>query len=110
MRLYAHSKEGAGENEWQTLSDHLQQVAEIARVFATDFCAGDWGYAAGLLHDLGKASHEYQQRLRGGPKVDHATAGAQKIVGELKLGTLLAACITGHHGGLLDGLSEDASC
>lgn len=110
MRLYAHSKEDAGENEWQTLSDHLQQVAEIARSFATDFCAGDWGYAAGLLHDLGKASHEYQQRLRGGPKVDHATAGAQKIVGELKLGTLLAACITGHHGGLLDGLSEDASC
>ena len=110
MRLYAHSREGAGEGEWQTLSDHLQQVAEIARVFATDFGAGDWGYAAGLRHDLGKASHEYQQRLRGGPKVDHATAGAQKIVGELKLGTLLAACITGHHGGLLDGLSEDASC
>ncbi len=26
MRLYAHSKEGAEENEWQTLADHLQQV------------------------------------------------------------------------------------
>lgn len=110
MALYAHSKEGAGEEDWQTLLDHLMQVAETARGFAEEFHAGEWGYAAGLRHDRGKATVEYQRRLYGGPKVDHSTAGAQEIAGELELGKLLAACITGHHGGLADGISADGSC
>jgi CRISPR-associated endonuclease/helicase Cas3 len=37
----------------------LRQVADLARERAAKFGAGDWGYAAGLLHDLGKYSDEF---------------------------------------------------
>lgn len=111
MRFYAHSREGANESEWQALSDHLLQVAGAAGSFAADFGAGEWGFAAGLRHDLGKASLEYQARLKGDRrKVDHSTAGARQIAGELKLGNIPAACIAGHHGGLPDGLTDEDSC
>ena len=51
---YAHSKEGKPPDEWHRLEDHLKEVAQKARSFAEDFHAGDWGYLAGLWHDLGK--------------------------------------------------------
>ena len=34
--------------------EHLENVAEMARKFANEFGAGDWGYLAGLWHDLGE--------------------------------------------------------
>jgi CRISPR-associated endonuclease/helicase Cas3 len=45
---YAHSKEGKPREEWHRLEDHLEKVAEMAREFAGDFGAGEWGYLAGL--------------------------------------------------------------
>jgi hypothetical protein len=39
---------------WQPLEEHLKNVAELARRFAEDFGAGDWGYLAGLWHDMGR--------------------------------------------------------
>lgn len=86
--FYAHSKEGKPPEEWHKLEDHLRGVAELARRFASDFSAGDWGYLAGLWHDLGKYSKEFQERIRkladtnahieGKPgKPDHSTAGAK---------------------------------
>jgi len=53
-QFYAHSKEGKPPSEWQPLDQHLKNVAELARKFADDFGAGDWGYLAGLWHDLGE--------------------------------------------------------
>lgn len=50
---YAHSVEGRPSEEWHRLEDHLKEVAEMAGRFAEDFGAGDWGYVAGLWHDLG---------------------------------------------------------
>ena len=52
--FYAHSLEGRSPSEWQTLEGHLMNVAELARSFAGEFCAGDWAYLAGLWHDLGR--------------------------------------------------------
>lgn len=53
--FYAHSREGKPSEEWHRLEYHLKKVAEMARTFANDFSAGDWGaYLAGLWHDLGK--------------------------------------------------------
>ena len=49
---YAHSKEGKPREEWHRLEDHLKKVAEMTRDFANDFGAGEWGYLAGLWHDL----------------------------------------------------------
>lgn len=41
---YAHSLPGRPQDEWQLLEDHLKNVAELARGFAEDFGAGEWGY------------------------------------------------------------------
>ena len=117
---YAHSREGRPPVEWQPLDEHLKNVAEMARSFAEAFDAGDWAYLAGLWHDLGKYSCEFQQRLcisegnnahiENKPgRVDHSTAGAQHAFKLLKdRGKLLAYAIAGHHAGLLDGKSNDA--
>ncbi len=71
---YAHTKlksDGtlAPESEWQPLKDHLLNVAALARRFAEEARPGDQAFAsaaelAGLLHDLGKYSARFQQRLR----------------------------------------------
>lgn len=77
MKYYAHSKDS---NQYQLLIDHLTQVAELSKQFAEVFGAKQLGYLAGILHDLGKYSDEFQQRIRGSKiKVDHSTAGAQWI-------------------------------
>lgn len=120
--FYAHSKEGKPPEEWHKLEDHLRGVAELARNFANEFGAGDWGYLAGLWHDLGKYSEEFQERIRkladpdahieGMPgKPDHSTAGAKHAVCRLKdKGKLLGYAIAGHHTGIPDGETNDLSC
>jgi CRISPR-associated endonuclease/helicase Cas3 len=109
MPLYART---GGPHGRQLLSEHLAHVAEIAGCFADDFRAGQWARAAGLLHDRGKASEEFQDKLDGAPqRVDHSTAGAQIAVKIFeRAGKLIAACIAGHHGGLADGKSGRDSC
>ncbi len=58
-KYYAHSLPGRPQEEWQLLEDHLKNVAEMARDFAEAFGAGEWGYLAGLWHDLGKCSPSF---------------------------------------------------
>lgn len=77
-RHYAHTHDYA---EWQDLREHLIAVAAGARARADKFGAGSWGEAAGLLHDIGKYSAEFQSYLRGGPRAPHSTAGAQISLG-----------------------------
>jgi CRISPR-associated endonuclease/helicase Cas3 len=115
---YAHtSPEGGG--DWQELKDHLEGTAELAKEFASTFEAGDWGYLAGLWHDSGKYSQEFQKMLRASAdahieqksRVDHSTYGAQKAVEKwIAEGKLLAYAIAGHHGGLPEGISTADSC
>ena len=52
-QYYAHSLEGKPPEDWHCLEDHLKKVAEMARRFAEDFNAGDWGYLAGLTYRNG---------------------------------------------------------
>lgn len=86
---------------------------------STEFrSAWDWGYLAGLWHDLGKFPEKWQDYLRSkvdphaddvSGKVDHSTAGAQHAIKSYPtLGHLLAYPIAGHHSGLLDGKSNAA--
>lgn len=86
----------------QTLLEHLSNTAEMAGNFSSAFSCRDWGYACGLLHDIGKYSKEFQGRIRGNEKrVDYATAGAIEI---MKIPAYpIAYCIAGHHAGLPDG-------
>ena len=101
---YAHTDADGRLEHGQLLVDHLKAVAEKAAGFAAPVGASDWARVAGLLHDAGKASDAFQQRLAGAPiKVDHATAGAQlasRVYSANGIGRLLAFAIAGHHGGM----------
>ena len=98
MEYLAHI---ADDGRVQTVSEHLHGTGELAAGFAAPFGASDEARAAGLLHDIGKYSAAFQQRIRGSAvSVDHSTAGAQEA---LKRGDLPAAlAIAGHHGGIPD--------
>jgi CRISPR-associated endonuclease/helicase Cas3 len=118
--FYAHSREGEPPDGWHRLEDHLTRVAEMAREFAGAFHAGDWGYLAGLWHDLGKYLPAFQSYIRkvagsdahleGKPgRVDHSSVGAVQAVQALgPLGRILAYSIAGHHAGLPDWQSPEA--
>lgn len=104
--FYAHTH-GDNERDWELLSDHLNDVAEGGRARAAKFGAGDWGFAVGLLHDLGKGKEPFLRYLRGGPPAPHATEGAKWIEQNYppkSLAQLLTYCIAGHHAGLANGV------
>jgi CRISPR-associated endonuclease/helicase Cas3 len=107
--FYAHSTDSKNKDEWQPLEIHLWNVAKMARIFADNFGAGNWGELLGLLHDAGKASDAFQRRLEGLPvRVDHSTYGARLASQKLgQLGNILAYVITGHHGGMPDGGNQE---
>lgn len=99
----AHTKPGLTRGYWQPLRDHLEQVAKMAGEFGSAFLARDWAYLAGLWHDLGKYSCDFQDYLAAsgedeahaaevrGSGVDHSTAGARCAVDSLDIpGHLLA--------------------
>lgn len=98
MTYYAHVSDDG--QRMQTVAEHLTGTAELCRGFAAAFGAAEAGELAGLAHDLGKCTEGFQNRLlRGGPIVDHATAGALVCA---RINADIAACVAGHHGGLPD--------
>ncbi len=100
-RVFAHSREGRPEDEWEGLSEHLHNVAARAAGFAEPFGSAEWGRLAGLWHDLGKYRLEFQRRLRGsGEQVEHAGVGAALAMSKGAAGLPLAFVIAGHHAGL----------
>lgn len=108
IKYLAHINDNGKE---QYLKDHLTNTAKLCGEFADSFGAYEWGYCCGLLHDLGKYSLKFQNRLCGnGEKVDHATAGAKLCWERKGLYQFLSYCIAGHHTGLPDtGSSSDVS-
>ena len=74
---YAHIREDGAK---QTVEEHLSGTAERCAAFAAAFEEEARGRLLGYAHDIGKCSLEFQKRLLGGPKVDHATAGALECV------------------------------
>ena len=114
--MYAHSIQDSPSETWEPLSEHLAAVAWRAATFAATFGWAEAAKTAGLLHDIGKASHAYQAYIAtprtggSGPKgPDHSTAGAREAIAAFPrtLGRMLAAAIAGHHAGLGDGEELD---
>lgn len=103
---------------------HLNKVAYLAGKFAAKMfpsgshdnqTAQQWGYVAGLWHDLGKFSLEFQSYLEKASdihcdeiqeKIDHTSAGAKLTASKHLLGHCIATAIAGHHAGLLDARRE----
>ncbi|MDA8453647.1 CRISPR-associated endonuclease Cas3'' [Acidovorax sp. GBBC 3334] len=106
--FYAHSVDGKPESHWQTLPAHLHAVGRMAGESAAVFSAQALGQAIGWLHDLGKYTLPFQERLRGNPlRVDHSTWGARIAQQRLgHMGQLMAYGIAGHHAGLANGRGE----
>jgi len=103
--FYAHSTPNPDKSDWQPLREHLEAVAEIAARNASAFSGDTLAHLAGLLHDLGKYTDEFQRRVTGDAiRVDHATRGAIIAVERYgTLGHLVAYAIAGHHAGLANG-------
>ncbi|MBI3479780.1 MAG: CRISPR-associated helicase Cas3' [Nitrosomonadales bacterium] len=113
--------------EWHEhlLDEHLRSVAVIAADFANHFGSSDWADVAGLWHDLGKYSNEFQQYIKNVSgyanryepeahiegkqgRVDHSTAGAIHAVRQFGThGRIFAYLIAGHHAGLPDWSAAD---
>ncbi|MGB6045028.1 MAG: CRISPR-associated endonuclease Cas3'', partial [Pirellulales bacterium] len=119
--FYAHTLEGRPPADWESLEDHLRDVAELASEFAAKFGSAESGQLAGLWHDLGKSSKAFQaylekengfeahlEQYKG--RVDHSTAGAQLVNERIQpWGRLLAYVIAGHHAGLADATGGRSS-
>jgi len=103
VKFFAHSSDDL---PWQSVKDHLANTAALAARFGESFEGSDLAFIAGLLHDLGKYSDEFQARLKGqSSPVDHSTAGSQAAL-EIyhgPVGQALAFAIAGHHAGLANG-------
>jgi CRISPR-associated endonuclease/helicase Cas3 len=94
MRYWAHSnRNGLAEDHpqarWQLLRDHLRAVGASAAGLARLACPQDEGFiaaakAAGLLHDFGKYSAEFQELIRGQRgRAEHSGYGAA-LAGQAK--------------------------
>ena len=101
MNYIAH-KRSETDNAEQLLIDHLVKVSELSGEFAECLELSEYAEIIGMMHDIGKYSNRFQERINGNDKikVDHSTSGAQEA---FKRRLLIASfCIAGHHGGIPD--------
>lgn len=100
--FYAHSAEQ--KERWEPLHEHLRLVGDRAAQYAAAFGAQEEARLTGLLHDLGKYSERFTQRLENPRRVrglDHWSPGAWTALTHLKVNGLAAAlAIQAHHIGL----------
>ncbi|MCR4434917.1 MAG: CRISPR-associated endonuclease Cas3'' [Clostridiales bacterium] len=130
-QFIAHRREADGKT--QDLWQHLKETSSLAGRFATKIGLEKPGELIGLLHDLGKATQEFDQYIRSAVglddpdgddsidisrqkgKPDHSSAGAQVIHRyfsdkgneSLFVSQILALTIASHHSGLIDCLTPE---
>ena len=113
---YAHSTTDPSCHDWHELEEHLNAVANISARFSSSFGAAKAARLAGLLHDLGKYTPEFQARLHGSTqRFDHSIAGAAEVLNLAKgnddnvIAELISYGIAGHHAGLPDKFGVSGS-
>ena len=84
MDYYAHKERHGTDIHYQSLSVHLKQVQKIAEDNGSSLGSTHLAGLAGLLHDVGKYTTEFQEYLLGESnairgEIDHSTAGAQLL-------------------------------
>lgn len=130
-RPIAHLRKSDGEPQY--LEEHLEGVSKLAGQFAEKIGLKEAGEILGLLHDVGKASKEFQNYIRSATglinpdaddyvefqskkgKIDHSSAGAQFIFNNLSpqgqkekfSAQILSLCLASHHSGLIDLLAPN---
>jgi len=131
VNYVAHRREKDG--EIQSLAAHLKKVSKKTGEFASKVGLKEQGELIGLLHDIGKASQEFEQYIKSAVglinsdeddyvdaaglrgKIDHSTAGSQLIyrnlaengIEALFAAQVLSLCIASHHSGLIDCISPN---
>ena len=109
----------------QTIRAHLLRVGDLMAASAAGIGLSATARLIGVLHDLGKCTHEFAEYLdychkhpgdysRKG-EVDHSTAGGQLLLkkyeamgdNECLTAQMMALVIFSHHTGLLNYLSEE---
>lgn len=100
----------------QLLDDHLLNVANLCSYFLEHTQLKDCGYVCGLIHDLGKSTHFWQNYLQEsiykedigklpGSKIDHSSIAAQYITKNCDnwaIARIISYVVAGHHSGLLN--------
>lgn len=112
--VFAHSGLTPDGSDWQLLSDHLANTAQLAATRAARLGLAPMAELAGAYHDLGKHDPAFQEKLFGKEaRVDHSTAGAKVLMdnapsGLVPVAEILAYAVLGHHAGLPDreGMAE----
>jgi len=96
---------------------HLTEVEHYAGILGRKIHMPETARLAALLHDMGKLSDEFIEYLRENDigkrgSVIHSTQGAKYIFEECQkqslppyIAEIIAICIAGHHGNLMDAIS-----
>lgn len=102
MEYYAKSPNPQGHQE--TVKEHLQKVAALAREYGEALALADAAELEGRVHDFGKYTESFQDVLKGARTgVDHAISGACFLEGcyRGKPGSRpVIEAVNGHHAGL----------
>ena len=80
MEYVAHKTD----NKLQTVKQHLFNVSDLCSTFSIDILK-DICVLCGKIHDIGKYSKAFQNRINGDNIfVEHSTSGAQEVIKVLK--------------------------
>lgn len=117
MNYYAHLNNAENDIQYQTLKDHLLNVAKYSSEVLSSCNLGTTGYLAGLLHDMGKYKKEFQDYLiNGGTRgsVIHTFQGYKYCLENIDFDNLnsqlskeIIGFAIGAHHGLFDCVDSD---